>query len=405
MAELTLTLTGMAHGGSAVGKDARGRLTFVPFAIPGETVRVRLVSEKERFAQAVLVEVVRPAPERVEPRCRHFGICGNCHFQHIRYDAQLRLKRDVLADQLARVGGLRDAPVRPVVPSPAPYGTQREAELFPADEGGLGYWSPVERRIFRVEACPILHPALEEALKGFDVDLPGLRKLTLRLGDEDELLAALEVDDVEPPELAVDFPISVAIVLPDETAASLIGDPFLVQTIKGRLFRFSPGVAYPAHPAAAEALVDAVLSAADLRGHETVLEVPAGAGVFTAFLAERAAAVLAVEPNPDAVGDAVVNLDAFDAISLYEAEPADVLPGLEAEPDVAVLHLGDVLDPAIEAALARLRPKRVVITAEAGPLARAAKPLARLGYRLRSVQPVDARPQGFWVAAVGVWER
>jgi hypothetical protein len=78
-----------------------------------------------------------------------------------------------------------------------------------------------------------------------DVELPDLRKLTLRLGDDDDLLAALEVEGVEPPELAVDFPMSVSIVLPDRTAATLIGDPYLVRTVGGRPLRLSPGVAFP----------------------------------------------------------------------------------------------------------------------------------------------------------------
>lgn len=404
MTELTLKLTGMAHGGAATGKDARGRVVFVPRGIPGETVRVRLVTEKERFAQAVLLEVIQPSPDRVTPPCRHFAICGGCHFQHIRYERQTTLKREVVSDQLARLGGLREAAVRPVVAAAAPYGGRRETELFPVEGGGLGYWSPVERRIFRVEECPVLHPALVEALDSLDVELPGLRKLTLRLGDDDELLAALEIDDVEPPELAVDFPVSVAIVLPDETAAALIGDPFIIQRVKERPFRFSPGVAFPADPAAAAALVDGVLAGAGLRGHETVLLIPGGAGDMAAFLAGRAAALLVIEPNPDAVGDMVANLDEFDNIAVYESAPAEVLGGLEAEPDVVVVHINEALDPAIGSWIARTRPRRVIVVGEIGPVAKDAKRFGQAGYRLRNVMPVDARPQGFQVMAVAVWE-
>ena len=404
MTELTLTLTDMAHGGLALGRDKSGRAVFVPFAIPGETVRVRPPRPGDRAARAELLAVVRPSPDRVEPRCRHFGVCGNCAFQHMSYESQLRAKMAVVRDQLSRVGGIRNPVVRPIVPHPAAYDYRGETTLFRADEGGLGYWSPVLRRIFRVAECPILQPELQAALGELDVELPDLRKLTLWLGDDDELLAALEVEGVEPPELAADFPISVAIVLPDRTAASLIGDPYLVRTVGGRPLRVSPGVAFPHSATAAEMLAAAVLDVAAIAPGEVVLESQAGAGWLTAALAARAAEVIAIEPNPDAVADAAENLDPFDNVSLYEATEAEALPALARAPDVAVFHSGG-LSPAAFDWLAAARPGRVVVVAEVGLLAKEAKRLAGAGYRPVAFQPVDVGPQGFGVEVVGGWSR
>lgn len=411
MPDLTLVLTAMAHGGLALGRDKAGRAIFVPFAIPGETVRVRVPDDKRGFARAELLEVIQASPDRVTPRCRHFGICGNCHFQHMTYATQLRAKEAAVGDQLTRVGGLTNPPLRPILPAPAPFGYCAETALFPAEEGGLGYWSPVERRIFRVEECPILQPALESALPDLDVDLPGLRRLSLRLGDDEELLAALETEDVEPPELAVDFPVSVAIVLPDRTAASLIGDPYLLRTIAGREYRFSPGVPYPAHPAAAELLIEAILNLAEVSAADAVLESPGGAGWLTAALAERAGSVIVVESNPDAVADAAENLDAFDNVSIYEGMEEDVFPALETQPDLVVLRTGvqrmeEGLSPAAFRLLERLHPRRrVVITSEVGTLAKDAKRLVKLGYRPLAFQPVDATPQAFQTDVVSLWRK
>jgi 23S rRNA (uracil1939-C5)-methyltransferase len=411
MPDLTLVLTDMAHGGLALGRDKAGRAIFVPFAIPGETVRVRVPDDKRGFARAELLEVIQPSPDRVTPRCRHFGICGNCHFQHITYATQLRAKEAAVGDQLTRVGGLANPPLRPILPAPEAYGYRAETALFPAEEGGLGYWSPVERRIFRVEECPILEPALESALPDLDVELPGLRRLSLRLGDDEELLAALEVEDVEPPELAVDFPVSVAIVLPDRTAASLIGDPYLLRTIAGREYRFSPGVPYPANPAAAELLAGVILELAEVSAADTVLESPGGAGWLTAALAGRAGAVTVVESNPDAVADAAENLDAFDNVSIYEGMEEDVFPALETQPDVVVLRTGvqrmeEGLSPAAFRLLERLHPRRrVVITGEVGTLAKDAKRLAKMGYRPVALQPVDTTPQAFQTDVVSLWRK
>ena len=405
MTELTLTLTDMAHGGLALGRDKTGRPLFVPLAIPGETVRVRPPRPDARFPRAELLAVVRPSPDRVAPRCRHFGVCGNCHFQHMAYAAQLRAKEAAARDQLGRAGGIAQPPLRPILPHPAEYGYRGETTLFRAGEGGLGYWSPVERRIFRVEECPILQPALQAALETLDVDLPDLRKLTLRLGDDDELLAALEVEGVEPPELAVDFPVSVSIVLPDRTAASLIGDPSLLRTVGGRPFRVSPGVPFPHSAAAAEMLAAAVLELAAIAPGETALESTAGAGWLTAALAARAAQVVAIEPNPDAVADAAENLDDFDNVAIYEATEEAALPALEAAPDVAILRPAEGLSAAALAWLARARPARLVVVAEVGRLAKDAKPLARAGYRPVAFQPLDLEPQNFAVEVVSAWTR
>lgn len=403
MSEVTLKLTAMANGGLALGRDARGRPIFVPSAIVGETVRVRLRDSTGHFARAELVEVISSSPDRVAPLCRHFGVCGNCHFQHMTYEAQLRAKEAVVRDQLERVAGLRNPPLRPIRPFPRAYGYRSETTLFPAEEGRLGYWSPSERRIFPVVECPVLEPELQGLLGDIDIDLPDLRKLTLRQGAEGELLAALEVEGVEPPELATDFPVSVAIVLPDRTAASLIGDPYLVYAIKGRLFRVSPGVPFPASVDAADMVIDAVLELAALQAHERVLESPGHSGWLTAALSAVAGEVTVIEPNADAVADAAANLDAFDNVAIYQGTEPDVLPGLEAVPDLAVFRPEDGLSAATVDWLRRARPSRVIVTGEAGVLAKDAKRLAGAGYRPVAFQPLDLMPQAYRIDVLGVW--
>lgn len=404
MTDLTLTLTGMAHGGTALGRDKNNRVIFVPMGIPGERVRVRVPADSRRFARAELLQVLEASPDRVIPRCRHFGVCGNCHLQHMSYAAQLRTKEDVVRDQLERVGGLKKPPIQPIRPFPEAYGYRTEAVLFPAGGGSLGYWSPVEQRIIPIESCPILLPRLEESLADFDIDLPGLRKLVLRIGDEAELLAALEIDEVDPPELSVDYPVSVAIVLPDGTAASLIGDPYLPVTVRGRELRLSPGVEFPASAQAAALLIEAVLELAALKRNETILETTAGCGWLTAALAEQMTQVTAIEPNPDAVRDMIENLDEFDRVSIYEGAIADVLPEISTVPDVFIHHGHAELSPAAREWLDRNRPPRLVCLGEAGIVAKDAKQLQKIGYRLQSAIPVDTRPQAYQIDVVSLWQ-
>ncbi|MEJ2757163.1 MAG: TRAM domain-containing protein, partial [Anaerolineales bacterium] len=114
-----------AYGGEVMGRLPDGRAVFVPFAIPGEEVKIRLVEEKRGFARAELLEVLTPSPERITPRCPHFAVCGGCHYQHLPYEAQLTAKQAVFEDTLVRIGKmdpeLLSPLLRPIVPSPAPW--------------------------------------------------------------------------------------------------------------------------------------------------------------------------------------------------------------------------------------------------------------------------------------------
>ena len=407
MSDLILEPTSYAYGGTTVARDANGRPIFVLGAIPGETVRARLTEDKERYAHAVLEEVLEAAAARVAPRCPHYGQCSGCQYQHIAYEEQLRAKQQVVQDQLGRIGGLKEANVLPTLPSPQPWAYTHEAVFSPAGDGRLGYWSAGRQQVIPIEVCPIVKPEIMAVFDDIDLDLPGLRKMTLRVDSEESMLAALEVDDVEPPELEVDFPISVAIVLPDRTAASLIGEPNLVYQLKGRPFRVSPGCFFQPNLDVAEMLVDTVLEYAALDGRKTVLELYSGIGMLTAFLAERARSVTAVEVNDDAVADLIINLDHLDNVVLYHGLVEEVLPALEQAPDVLVIDPGPYgLATPIRDQIASVAPRRLIhVASELSTMARDSKAFARAGLRLERVQPLDMRPQTYHVDTVSLWVR
>lgn len=405
MQMITLTLSGMAHGGAAFGRDEGGRAIFVPFAIAGETVRVEIVEDKGRFATARLLEVVRPSPDRVEPQCPHYPTCGHSHYQHISYEAQLRFKAEILRDQLERIGRLTNVTVRPTLPNAEAWAYRADATFYPAAGGGLGFWSPQQGEVTAVQSCPLLRPALLDVLQDVDLELPGLRRLTLRLGDDGDVLAALEVEDVEPPELESESPISIAIVLPDGTAANLIGDNTIVRSVRGRDFRVSAGCYFYPSPAAAELVVETVLRYANLSGREKVLELYSGVGTLTAFLSAGAVEVTAIEGNPDAVADTAVNLADTENVALYEGLVEEILPNLDVAPDVVVVDPPEGgLTAGVIRVLAAKRPGRLVyVSMDAATLARDGKALVAAGYHLQEVQPVDMFPQTYQIQSVSWW--
>jgi 23S rRNA (uracil1939-C5)-methyltransferase len=226
-------------------------------------------------------------------------------------------------------------------------------------------------------------------------------------------MAALEVEDAEPPELEVDFPISVAVVLPDRRAATLVGDPFLHQQIKGRLFRVSPGSPCEVNPRATEFLIDVVLQLAALDGREHVLEANSGAGILTNFLAAAAREITAIEANEAALSDLAVNLEHTDNVTLYQGNLEEVLSLLHPpnEPrtsrpyDRAIIHAGGkgLGGPAIQQ-LGQLAPARlIVLSADAAVLARDGRTLSDAGFDLVEVQPIDLRPQTYHIDTVSLW--
>lgn len=403
---LTLTLTGMAHGGAAMGRDENNRPIFVPFAIAGETVRVRIVDDRKRYAHARLLEVIEAAPDRVEPRCIHFGPCGGCHYQHINYESQLSHKTSIVADQLARIGGLKHVKVRHTLGNKVPWYYGVEAHLSPAPQGGLGYWSPSLGRVIAITECHIIRQQLVQLLHDVDLDLPGLRRLTLRVGDDEALLAALETEEMEPPQLEADFPLSVALVLPDGTAANLIGDNYVIQAVKGRDFRVSPGSFFYPNLAATAQLIDTVTAYAGLGGSENVLECYSGVGALTAFLSPLATAVTAIEANADAVADAAANLAESENVSLYEGALEEILPLLSLEPDVVVVDppASGLSQLALEAIVGLKASRLVYVSSDLATLARDGRQLAAAHYRPLEVQPIDMFPQTYQIQTVSLWQ-
>lgn len=403
---ITLTLITMANGGSAMGHDAEDHPVFVPFTIPGEKVTVEIEEQKAHFARASLLEVLEPSASRVVPRCPHFGECGGCQFQHIAYDAQVALIPQIVADQLKRIGGFENVQVNTPIPHDPAWGYRAQVELSPVTGGGLGFWSPTKRQVIPIETCPIIREELFDLWQDVDLELPGLRKLTLRIGDDEALLAALEIDEAEPPELEADFPVSVSIILPDRTSAVLVGDTYSVQTINGRDFRVSPGCYFAPNSGMRTAVITTLLSLAKLQGTETVLDAYSGAGILTAFLAEQAQSVIAIEINEDAANDAIVNLNHTENVSLYQGWLEDVLPTLDVPFDVIVLDptAKGLSTTAVDDIIARTCPKLLYISEDIATLARDGKRLAKAGYRLVEVQPIDSSPQTFHFQTVSLWQ-
>ncbi|MGD9101459.1 MAG: 23S rRNA (uracil(1939)-C(5))-methyltransferase RlmD [Anaerolineae bacterium] len=403
----SLTPTAMAHGGAALGRH-EGRVVFVPGAIPGETVRVEIVEDKKRFARAQVIDIIQASPDRVTPRCAHVPQCGGCQWQHIAYPRQLALKTEVVRDQLTRVGGVVDPPVRPTRPAPSPWG-YRNRITFHADDERLGFQRAASHDIIAIDACHIADLRLMALYDDLDLDLPDLTRLTLMAGhDEDDLLMAFETRRDKLPELHVDFPIScVHLVNGDEAIpVNLIGNNHVTQRVGEHSYRVSAGRFFQVNTAVAALLVELVLDWLASVPDGVILDAYCGVGLFTLPLARQSDLVIAVELDPGATEDLILNLDQVENVEVIEGPVEAVLPDLVQE---EALH-GVVVDPprqgldvAVIDALVANGPSRLVyVSCDPATLARDVKRLARGDYTLTDVQPLDMFPQTYHVETVAL---
>lgn len=173
-APLTLQIHDMAFGGKGVARHD-GKVFFVPFTIPGETVTARVVRQKKNFGEADLVAVEVASPDRVAPECPYFARCGGCSYQHIAYPRQLAIKAAQVEQTLLRVGRLAHVPMRPAIAALQPFGYRNRIRVHVAG-GRTGFFGQDGRTLVDVEQCAIAAPVVNKALRE-------LRRAGIRDGD------------------------------------------------------------------------------------------------------------------------------------------------------------------------------------------------------------------------------
>jgi 23S rRNA (uracil1939-C5)-methyltransferase len=292
-------ITGLAPGGDAVGRQVGGstdgRVTFVPFAAPGELVRAEVVRQRSKVAWADLVEVERPSGARVEPRCPLFQRCGGCQWQHV----DDRIQRSSKGDIVARALGITVTEATPVGPS---YGYRERVRLAvqSADAAGadagtvVGFRARRSHDIIDVPACPLLAPALDRALPVVrqQAQSAPTSEITMLLGRGDHVVA-----DVAGQGFAI------ASGMPPAATPIDLRDPALWPDVAeegGRPLRIPPRGFAQVSRAANAALVAAVGDALGDRPGR-VLELFAGSGNFTRQLVATGASVIASDADADAV--------------------------------------------------------------------------------------------------------
>ena len=405
--QIVLQLTDMAHGGESVGRY-EGKAVFVPYGIPGETVRAEIARDRGRFAQARLLEILSASPHRVQPPCAHFGTCGGCHWQHLAYGKQLEYKQAIVRAQLQRIAGLPEACVRPTLGMVHPWQYRNHVQFSVSRKGELGFMAAASHEVVAIERCLLMHPLLVEIFDSLDMELPDLQRLNLRAGIQTgEQMIIFEMSSDEPPELDVDWPVSCVLLLSDGTPMTLLGSSYIHESVAGRTYRLSAASFFQVNTQQAERLVTTVSEYLPLGRESVVVDAYCGVGTLTLVLAAKAKQVIGIEANPFAIADAGANASDRDNVVFVTGSVAEVMPTLDVSGPLVVLDPPrEGLDKAAVQALLELSPPRIVyVSCDPATLARDVKDLVAAGYHLGEVQPIDMFPQTYHIESVAVLSR
>ncbi len=405
---IDLRIDRLAYGGDGVGRLPDGRVLFVPYTIPGELVRVQLVETKRRHARAALVEVLEASPDRVLPRCRHFTTCGGCHYQHIDYAAQLSAKAAILKEQMEHIGGLKEIPEIEILPSPKAWNYRNHIQFHLTPDGKLGFQKARSNQPFAIQECHLPEAGIDRLWAQVEIEPAlGLERVSLRQGADEDLMIVLESSTTD----SLDFDVeglAVSVVQADPLGSLVLaGSDHIVMEVLGWRFKVSAGSFFQVNSLQAASLVHQLLAYLPLEPTMTALDVYAGVGLFSAFLAPRVKRLVAIEVSSEACDDFSTNLDEFDNVELYEASAEDVLDTVAFNPDVTVMDppragLGAKI---VEAVLSQGAQWLAYVSCDPATLARDACQLASGGYSLEKLALIDMFPQTYHIESMSFWMR
>ena len=428
---VTLEIEDCGIDGEGIGK-ADGFTVFVKDAVIGDTVTAKIIKTKKNYGYGRLMEVLKPSPYRVEPKCEFARQCGGCQLQALSYDQQLVFKTNKVKGHLERIGGFTDIPMEPIIGMDELFHYRNKAQ-FPVGrnkEGKIvtGFYAGRTHNIIENRDCALgvaenkevldrviahmekygIEPYNEATGKGL------VRHVLIRYGyftKEVMVCLILNGNKIPKEELLVkslcEIPGMTSItinvnkkhsnVILGEEIRLLWGQEYITDRIGDISYQISPLSFYQVNPMQTQKLYAKALEYADLHGQETVWDLYCGIGTISLFLAQKAKFVRGVEIVPAAIENAKENakLNGLENTEFFVGKAEEVLPreykknGVYA--DVIVVDPPRKgCDETLLETMVEMNPDRIVyVSCDSATLARDLKYLCERGYELRKVCPVD----------------
>ncbi len=425
--EFTAEIVDLAQDGRGVAR-VHGKATFIADALPGERVRYKLSRVTRDIDEGVVTAVEQASPHRVEPGCAHFGVCGGCSLQHLAPEQQVLFKQKQLVDALQRIGGVEAEAIAAPLTGPV-WGYRRRArlgvKLVPKKGGVLvGFRERESPLLAAIESCAVLDPRVGQRLRELGALIGGL-SIAARLPQIEVACAghgALVLRMLEEPSTADRAALLAFGAAHDLDLYLQRGGPDSVKPLaEARTLRYSPDGSelqlefapndfVQINGPVAQAMVRQALDWLAPRPGDSVLELFAGLGNFTAPLARSGASVTAVEGETALVEHGRDNLrrNGLEAryfrADLFQPEAHE--PWLQQTYDLALLDPPRSGAREILPLLARTRPRRIVyVSCHPGTLARDAGVLVKEhGYHLRRAGVMDMFPHTAHVESMALFE-
>ena len=436
---------------AAEGKSlahVNGKVIFVPFAVPGDVVDIQVKIKRKGYMEGFVTNMIKPSPDRIEPFCSHFGVCGGCKWQSLPYSTQLKFKQQQVTDQLTRIGHLKLPEITPILGSENEqyyrnkleftFSSKRwiesltEAENLPAEQRtGLGFHiAGLFDKVLDINHC-YLQPspsneirlfvkkfAIKNGLTFFDLrEQTGfLRTMVVRTTSTGEVMVIMvfaneNKDDREGllNALRDNFPAITSLnwvingkkndSIADLECYNYSGMPYITEKMEDLSFRIGPKSFYQTNSEQAYRLYSIVRDFADLKGNETLYDLYTGTGTIALFLAHSVAKVVGIEYVAEAIEDAKVNAaeNYIQNCSFFAGDMKDMLSPefieQNGKPDVVVLDPPRAgIHPDVAKVIAEAAPEKIVYVSCNS--ATQARDIALLGdnYEIKRVQPVDMFP-------------
>jgi 23S rRNA (uracil1939-C5)-methyltransferase len=432
---LELTIDSLAHGGNGVARS-EGYVVFVAGGFPGDRVKAEVGKAKKAYAEARVVEVVTPSPDRVPPFADHPG----APWQVLPYEKQLAVKTEQVEDALRRIGRLTEFELEPIIPADEQWRYRNKVEFSfgtgPEGELVCGFHAPGRwNDIVPMTDCKLVSERVNELreqvlrfVKGYMPwdrrDHRGfLRNLVIREGgrtgqtqvrlitspgklDVDGFIDAVDADGLWWTQTA-----DLGETTQGGETTLLKGAPQLVDSINSLDFLISPEAFFQTNTAMAEKLYGVALEYASLSGSDKVFDLYSGIGTIALSMATRARQVVGLEIVAPAVADAIANakLNDIQNANFYAGDARLALRELverEGKPDVAIIDPPRAgLSAKIVRRIVEAAPKRIVyVSCNPTTLAPNAAQLVEAGYELKRVRPVDMFPQTPHIECVALLE-
>jgi len=445
---IEISIAGLTHLGEGVGRH-HGVAVFVPFAVPGDRVKVQIEEAKRNYARGSVIEQLSSSDYRTENQCLFYGDCGCCHLQHYDYSQQLVFKQDIVRNALQRIGKVDGIEVLPTIGMEKPFWYRNKAEYPVKFVDGVfksGFFASSSNRLVALgHSCPLQHPLLEKTRESLMVFCnqretqkvffeAGLHQLIIRCGQKTgEVMVIFVVDNPLNP-IALHFvggALSQLMALVPEvvsvyqkvivkgadkkgstnrnvTYELMEGKPYIREMIYGLYFDISPGSFFQVNSHQAEILFSKTVEYANCKG--TAIDAYCGTGSISLFLAQQAEKVYGIESFPASIEDARHNaeINKVKNAEFVLGDSGKVLAAWKKDKPEAV-----VIDPPRAGCDARalegivlLKPKRIVyVSCNPATLARDLKFLVSKGYSVAEVQPIDMFPQTYHVECVTLMSR